>query len=148
MQNFLRMINGGVIATAGDGKIGMVDARDVGAAAAAVLSEEGHEGKTYVLTGPEALTHEEAAGILAETVGIEIRHVPVAPDEIRDTLRQMTGDIWWGHLIVGLHTAIAAGELAPVTDAVERLTGRAPRTLAEFARDHAAELAGTAPAVA
>jgi uncharacterized protein YbjT (DUF2867 family) len=149
MQNFFAMINGGVIATAaGAGRVSMVDARDVGAAAAAVLTETGHDGKTYVLTGREALTFDEAAQTLAEATGTDIQHVRVTQDDIRNALRQMTGDEWLGNLLAALSAVMADDQLATVTDSLQELAGRAPRSLADFARDHAGVLAGAAPAVA
>jgi uncharacterized protein YbjT (DUF2867 family) len=149
MQNVFAMVNGGVIATAaGAGRVSMVDTRDVGAAAAAVLTDAGHDGKTYVLTGREALTFDEAAQTLSEATGTEIRHVSVTEDDIRNALRQMTGDEWLANLLAALSAVIADDQLATVTDSLRALAGRAPRSLSDFARDHAGVIAGGAPAFA
>ena len=148
MQNFFAMINGGVIATAaGAGRVSMVDTRDVGAAAAAVLTEAGHDGKTYVLTGREALTFDEAAQILSEATGTEIAHARVTQDDIRNALREMTGDEWLGDLLAALSAVMADDRLATVTDSLPELTGRAPRSLSDFGRDHAGVFVGSSPAV-
>lgn len=149
MQNFFFMINDGAFATAAeDGKIGMVDVRDIGAVAAVALTEEGHEGKTYAITGPEALSYDEAARILSDAAGVEIRHVRVSQDELGNAIGEMTGDDWLGEALAALHGIDAAGHEAIVTDVVRELTGRTPRSLSDFARDHADVLARLAPTVA
>jgi uncharacterized protein YbjT (DUF2867 family) len=145
MDNFFFMINDGAFATAAeDGKIGLVDVRDVGAAAAAVLTEDGHDGKTYVLTGPEALSFDDAARIFTDVVGVEIRHVRVSQEDLRKAVAAATGSDWFGELLAALHGVDAAGEEAVVTNVVQELTGRPPRSLSDFARDHSGVLAGLA----
>lgn len=149
MQNFFLMINHGTFATAAeDGKVGMVDAGDIGAVAAVTLTEEGHEAKTYPITGPEALSFDEAAKILSDAAGVDIRHIRVSQDDLRNALRQMTGEDWLGELLGALHAVDAAGHEATVTDAVRKITGREARSLSDFARDHADVLARLAPTVA
>ena len=70
MQNFFAMVANGAIHTAAeDGKIAMIDVRDVAAVAAAALTEDGHEGKTYTITGPQAVTFDEAARELSAAAG-------------------------------------------------------------------------------
>jgi uncharacterized protein YbjT (DUF2867 family) len=61
--------------SAAEGKVSQIDIRDVGAAAVSVLTENGHLGKTYTLTGPVALSNSEAAAILSPVLGREIRYV-------------------------------------------------------------------------
>src|ERR671920_2416189 len=61
-----------------DGKLGMIDAHDIGEVAAKVLTEEGHEGKVYILTGPAAISFYDVANALSEVLGKEVSHVPVA----------------------------------------------------------------------
>lgn len=124
-----------------DGTIPFVDTRDVAACAAATLTTEGHEGRTYTLTGPEPLSYAEATEIVAEVTGRELTYVPETMDEAWERLRAAGRPPW----LVASLLAIAGyqrggGATERVTDAVERLTGRPPRTLREFAEDHSEEL--------
>ena len=73
---------GRFFAAAGDAKISAVDVRDIAAVAAAALTE-GHEGRTYDITGPEALTHAEMAERLSAALGRRVEFVDVPPDAMR-----------------------------------------------------------------
>ena len=73
-------LEGKLYAPAGEAQIAMIDPRDVGAAAAAVLTSAGHDGRSYVLTGPEAVTYTQVAAALAEATGREVEFVDL-PDE-------------------------------------------------------------------
>lgn len=117
MSNVPAMLQDGkLFAPAGDARVAMVDPRDVGAAAAALLLDRGHEHETMVVTGPAALTFADAAGAF----GGEYVDVPeeAAPPQF-----------------VPLFRALRAGLAAQVTDSVEQLTGSPPRPIAELARD-------------
>jgi uncharacterized protein YbjT (DUF2867 family) len=134
---------GRLYAPAGDARIAMIDPRDVGAAAAAVLSRPcheaspGHEGQTYLLTGPRAITYAEVAAGLSAATGSTVEFVDVPGDAAREG---MIGDGMPGFAagqIVAMFGALRQGAGAQVSPAVETLTGRAPRDFASFARDHA-----------
>jgi steroid delta-isomerase-like uncharacterized protein len=128
---------GRLYAPAGDARIAMIDPRDVGAAAAAVLTTDGHDGRTYVLTGAAAITYAEAAAALSAATGREVAFVDL-PDA--DARRAMTGsgmpDAVAGE-VVKLFAQLRAGAAERVTTTVEELTGRPARDFAAFARDHA-----------
>ena len=128
---------GRLSAPAGEARIAMVDPRDVGAAAAAVLSTAGHDGRTYILTGPEAITYAEVATGLSAATGREIDFVHVGDEDARrgmieDGLPDLIAD-----QVVTLFAMLRAGAAEEVTPMVESLTGRLPRDFATFARDHA-----------
>src|SRR5215469_7105980 len=72
--------------SAADGKVSQIDIRDIGAAAVRVLTEDGHLGKTYTLTGPAALSNSEIAAILSSVLGREIHYVNLPPDEMKHAL--------------------------------------------------------------
>lgn len=143
MQNLLDQreairAEGGIYSAAADGRVPFVDTRDVAAAAAATLTEPGHEGERYVLTGPEALTYDEVAGILAEVLGRPVEHVEETDDEAWARLRRAGLPPWLAAGQIALYGyQRAGGPTAGVSDAVERLTGRPPRGVEEFVRDHA-----------
>jgi uncharacterized protein YbjT (DUF2867 family) len=126
--------------SAGDGPVGTIDVRDVAGAAVAVLLQEGHERQIYDLTGPESLTFADLAGRLTDAIGRQVSYLDLSDEEHRQRLLAAGAPEWRADFTVGLHRAFregGGGDYAVVTDAVARLTGRAPRTFGEFARDHA-----------
>jgi uncharacterized protein YbjT (DUF2867 family) len=148
MQNVLG--NAGTIATegalygtTGEGRIGTVDTRDIASVARTVLTEPGHTGKTYVLTGPESLTHADMAATLAAVLDKEVRYVDVTPDQYEQTLlgyglpEPLAEDI---RVLYGEIFRSGGGDF--VTTHVQDVTGRAPRSFEEFVRDHATAFAG------
>jgi uncharacterized protein YbjT (DUF2867 family) len=150
MQNLLGMVRDGAIHTAaGDGRVAMVDARDVAAVAVAALTSRRYDGKTYTLTGPQPLSFDEVAEILSEQTGTRIRHLRVAPDDVRTTLERRGVEPWFAEDMATLHHMLATGYEDLVTDDVRTATGTAPGTLAEFACDFADHLTdGTSAAQA
>ena len=83
MQNLIgsarSIVSEGVFRGAmGDGKVGVIDIRDIADVAAAVLTSDGHEGRTYILTGPEAFSMGELAAKLSSVLGKEVRYVNVS----------------------------------------------------------------------
>jgi uncharacterized protein YbjT (DUF2867 family) len=139
MQNLLAMVRCGVLATAAqDGRVAMVDARDVAAVAVSALTSEGHAGKTYTLTGPEALSFDDVAKTLSHSSGPAIAHVRVPAHSLRDAVRGAGAAPWFADDMARLHVMLADGYEDLVTDAVITMTGRPPRTLAQFASEVAA----------
>jgi NAD(P)H dehydrogenase (quinone) len=113
---------------AGDGRVAAVAQDDVAEVAVAVLRQpDAHEGATYDLTGPEALTLAEIAAIL----GPRVRYQPETVEEAYASRAKYGAPDWQIDAWVSTYTAIAAGELAGVTDTVERITGHRPLSLAE-----------------
>jgi NAD(P)H dehydrogenase (quinone) len=113
---------------AGHGRVAAVAQDDVAEVAVAVLRQpDAHEGATYDLTGPEALTLAEIAAIL----GPRVRYQPETVEEAYASRAKYGAPDWQIDAWVSTYTAIAAGELAGVTDTVERITGHRPLTLAE-----------------
>jgi uncharacterized protein YbjT (DUF2867 family) len=138
MQNLLGMLREGAIRTAaGDGRVAMVDARDVAAVSVAALISRRSSDRTYTLTGPQPLTFDEVAETISQHTGKRIRHQRVAPDAVRDALQRSGVQAWFAEDMASLHGMLAAGYENLVTDDVRTATGTAPGTLAEFARDFA-----------
>lgn len=128
---------GRLYAPAGGARIAMIDPRDVGAAAAAVLSCPGHEGQTYLLSGPRAITYAEVAAGLAAATGSTVEFVDVPGEAAREGMVGAGVPGFVAEQIVAMFGRLREGAGAPVSPDVERLTGRAPRDFASFARDHA-----------
>jgi NAD(P)H dehydrogenase (quinone) len=126
----------GVIAgPAGDGRLAAVARDDVAAVAAEVLlAAGGYDGQTLDMTGREAFTLAEAAAELSRLGGPPIRYRDETLEEARASRAGYGAPDWMVEAWISTYTAIAAGDLAAVSDTVERLTGRPPVTLAEYVR--------------
>ena len=129
---------GAVFAPAEGVKIPMIDPRDVAATAAALLAGDGHESRTYELTGPEPITFSDVAAHLSEVTGRPVRFVPVPDDAALEGLGQAGLPDWLAENIVAVFEGLRDDPSAQVTDAVPAISGRQPRHLAEFLADHAA----------
>jgi uncharacterized protein YbjT (DUF2867 family) len=132
---------GMLVAPAGDARIAMIDPRDVAASAAAVLTAAGPGEDTIVLTGPEPITYAELAEQLSRVTGRPVEFVRVSDEDARQAMMAARMPDWLVSHLHLLFKIARAGALAQVTDSVRALTGREPRTFAEFARDHRAVFA-------
>ncbi len=127
----------------GDARVSMVDTRDIAAVAARVLTEPGHGGATYTLTGPAAVTHDEVAAALAAATGRPVTFGDVAPGDFAAALDGVLPD-WQRDGVVEDYAHYRRGEAAAVDPAVATLLGRPARGLDGFARDHATRFAPAA----
>ncbi len=117
---------------AGDGRVSVVAQDDIAAATTAVLDDPAaHERRTYSLTGPEAVTLTEAAATLTRVLGRPFAFHDETVEEAYASRSSYGAADWQVDAWVSTYTAIASGELAPVTGDVELLTGRPPRSLAD-----------------
>lgn len=128
---------GRLFAPAGEATIAMIDPRDVGAAAAAVLTTPGHDGKTHVLTGPEAITYEQAAADLSVATGREVEYIDVPDEAAKQAMIEGGLPEFVAKEIVQVFVMLRQGVGRQVTPTVEELTGSPARDFASFARDHA-----------
>jgi NAD(P)H dehydrogenase (quinone) len=119
---------------AGEGRVGAVARDDVAEVAVAVLLGEGHDGRTYDVTGPEAISLREAAEELSRVTGREVAYHPETIEEAYESRSSYGAPEWEVEGWVTSYAAIAAGELDVVSDTVGELTGRLPMGLAEFLR--------------
>lgn len=115
-----------------------VDIRDINAVAARVFTSSGHEGKTYVITGPEALTFQQAAEKLSSVLGRKIQYVDVPLSAAADGMRQSGMPEWNVHAVSDLLDYFATGAAATVTDTVPRLLGHPAISFEQFVKDHRA----------
>ena len=121
---------------AGSARISMVDTDDVAAVARVLLTEPGHEGEAHVVTGPAAVSYQDVAGALSDRLGRQITCTDVPDDAVRQSLLALGLSPWFVDALVGLYQDYRRsgvdGYAAQVTDAVERLAGRPPRSLADY----------------
>ncbi len=142
VHNELIRERGEILVPAGAGETSFVDARDVGAVAAHVLTTAGHENRVYKLTGPEALDYDEVAAVFSDVLGRKITYGdPSIPAFLR-WARQRHG-LGFGLLMVGIYTTARVGLAARVTDDVRNLLGREPLSVREYVESYAAEFSET-----
>jgi len=142
MQNFHTVWLPGILATgkimvpAAEAKTAFVDARDIAATAAAVLTSSGHAKRAYTLTGGEAFTYAQAAEVLTQETGRRVGYLPVDDASFEAGLVKagLTAD--YAKLMVSLFQSVRAGYAAKVTQDVKTVTGAAPRTLVDYARTY------------
>ncbi|MEU6224141.1 NmrA family NAD(P)-binding protein [Streptomyces sp. NPDC047042] len=113
----------------GDGRVGFVDADDIAAVAVRALTDEHAPDTDLVITGPETLGYDDIAAITTEVTGRPVTHRRLSYEEMRDHLTR-TARIppEFASMLAGMDRAIAEGSEDRVTDTVQRLTGRPPRT--------------------
>ena len=144
MQNLLGTamtvrMQGVIYQPAADASASSIDARDIAAVAAKVLTSDGHAGKAYVLTGPQSLTYQQIAEILTKVRGGNaVRYVPLPPAAAKQGMMQLGFPEWLAQAISELFDAMRDGVMAPVTDEVQRITGKPPRTFEVFATENKA----------
>jgi len=128
---------GKLFAPAGDAGVSMIHPRDVAALASVALLEDGHEGKWYTLTGPEAITFGQVAGYLRGALGREVEYLNV-PDEaaLQGMVEQGLPEFVAGQ-IVTVFGILRGGAQERTTGTVRTLTGREPAGFAEFAGEYA-----------
>jgi uncharacterized protein YbjT (DUF2867 family) len=120
----------------GDGRIGAVARDDVADVAVAVLLGDGHDGQTYDVTGSEATTLQQAAEELSRVTGHDVTYREETLEEAYAYRASYGVPDFEVEGWVTTYAAIAAGDLDVLSDAVARLTGHAPMTLADFLRRH------------
>ena len=113
---------------------GQAVARPAGAVA---LTTRGHEGRTYRLTGPQAVSYADVAEALAAATGGSVEYVDVPEQAAREALAASGMPGWLVEHLVGVFRMIREDVFAATADGVRELTGREPRGVADFARDHA-----------
>jgi len=130
---------GQLVHNSGDGRIAYVSREDC-AAAAAVLTTEGHEDKAYDITGPEPLSQDDVAALLSEVSGRPVEAVAVDDEAFIQGLSASGMPEPAAREIASYGRAIREGYLREASDAVENLTGRPPRSLREVFEAYRHEL--------
>ncbi len=139
MLQFSGMVRdkGMIAAPIGDAHVSVVDVRDNAAVAAAALTEHGHAGRTYTLTGPEALTHAEMAAKLSAATGRPIAFVDASEDDMRHAMTELKMPEWQIDGLIEDYAPYRRGEAAEIATGVREAIGQEPRGFDGFARDYA-----------
>lgn len=140
LQNYLpgqlMAVRNGVIAEpSADGKTGFIDARDIAAVAVTALTQEGHNGKIYTLTGGEAVDRDQVASAISKATGLEVKYTPLTDDQFREAAKGSLPPEYL-EMLLGIFGAIRAGYTEATTPDVQNVLGRAPITLQQFANDY------------
>jgi uncharacterized protein YbjT (DUF2867 family) len=118
-----------------DGKLAMIDVRDIVDVAFAVLTGNGHEGKSYILTGPAAISLNEVAGTLSKVLGKDVKYVSVPGEASLKSMVDMGVPEWIARGYVELSEGFAENFANSVTKNVSALTGHPARSFEQFVRD-------------
>jgi uncharacterized protein YbjT (DUF2867 family) len=122
-----------------DAKVSVVDVRDIAAVAVKSLTENGnnkHNNKTYLITGPEALSYHQMAEILSNATGKKISYVNVSEEEFRGAMKEMGMDDWLINTISELYNYFRKGYASQISSGVEEVTGKKPISFSQFAKDY------------
>lgn len=122
---------------AGGGRTAFIDARDIGAVAARVLTEPGHDHQAYNLTGSEALSYGEVAAILSEELGRPITYSDPSALAFARRFRRRGYNRGYIGVMLGIYLTTRLGLAASISPDVERLLGRPPNTMRQYVRDYA-----------
>ncbi|CAM5295403.1 NAD(P)H azoreductase [Streptomyces avidinii] len=128
--------DGTIWTASGDGRVGFVDAEDIAAVAVRALTDARSPDTDLVLTGPQALSYDDAAAIIAEVTGRAVTHRHLTFEQLRDRWAAEI-PLDFAVMLAGMDRAIADGSEDHTSDTVERLTGRAPGSFRAFVRREA-----------
>ncbi len=146
MQNLLGQVasikQGAYYGNYKEGKMGYIDVRDIAAVAVATLTEPGHDGQSYVLTGGEALNGSEIASKIGKTIGKSVNYVDVPTEAAVQNMTRMGFPEWLAKDLGKMGEFVAAGYTGQTTDVVEKLLKRKPTAMDQFIADHAVAFKG------
>ncbi len=151
MQNLLAFAGGvaheGRLYAPPTGPLPHVHAADVAAVAARALLDDGHAGQSYELTGGTARTYAQVAEAMRDAFGRPVAHVELPAPVVREAMIGQGVPAWLVDALLDLYARSLRGEGTAPTPHVERITGRPPRTLDHFLREHAAAFQPAVPDV-
>lgn len=128
---------GMIFAPGGDAKVSHVDVRDIASVIVAALTQPGHEGKTYVLTGPEAISYQQVAEKIGAAIGKSVNYVPIAPEQFKQGATQFGVPEWLADGLNELYGWYRQGGGELVTTDVTDVIKRPAITFDQFANDFA-----------
>lgn len=139
-EGFMRdLILGGVVALpVTDMREPFIDVDDIADVAVAALTEPGHRGQVYELTGPRLLTFQEAVSEIAQATDEDIAFVPISDEAFTAALKEQGVPREYIWLLGYLFSEVMDGRNSHLTDGVQRALGRVPKDFREYARDAAA----------
>ena len=144
MQNFINFYspsikgNNAFYIPLEDAKVSLVDVRDIAAIAVeSLIDEDKHKNKTYLITGPEALSYHQVAEVLSNATGRKISYVNISEEEAKAAMKEIGMSDWLIITVSELSDYFRKGKASEVSPAVEEVTGRKPISFSQFANDYA-----------
>jgi NAD(P)H dehydrogenase (quinone) len=135
--------SGKLVHNNGDGRTAYVSREDCAAAAAAVLTTDGHEGRIYEITGPESISQAQLAALIGDVTGRPVEAVAIDDEAAAHALVDVGLPPETARAYASFGTAIREGVLDVVSPAVRDLTGRPPRSVREVLAAHRSEIEET-----
>lgn len=136
---FLELVNAGTVSLpAGDYREPFVDVDDIAEVAVAALTEAGHDGEIYELTGPRLLSFQEAVTAIAEASGLPVQYQAISREEFTSALRAQAVPEDFTQLLDYLFALLAKGHNATLSDGVQRALGRPARDFGDYVKQAAA----------
>lgn len=142
MQNTLALAGsiksqGAFYQPAGEAKISHVDVRDIASVAVKVLTEEGHLGKAYDITGPEPLSFDEIAQKISAVIGKPVKYISVSGDDFKQSLIGFGASEWLATVVTELYEGVyQKGWASGVTDSIKTVAKKEPITFDKFVEDY------------
>lgn len=133
---------GKILLPVGSAKGSFIDARDIAAVAAQLLTSDRFDNRDFDLTGPQALNHDEVAAILSRETGRTIAFEDIPPEAMRTMLLDARLPRDYAEFMLVILGFFKAGYAERTTDAVQQITGHAPRRFEQYAKDHRAAWLG------
>ena len=137
---------GRIVTATGEGRVALVDARDIAAVAVRALLDEPSHDTEHVLTGPQALSWSQVADLVSTVLGRPVRHEAVSAQELTRRWVAAGAAEGFARSLAALDEEIGRGAEDRTTDTVERITGRPPRALRDLLVEQLAEQLAERPA--
>ncbi len=143
MQNYLSNFGatikeqGAFYLAQGDSKYSVVDVKDIAAVAVKALTQAGHEGKAYVITGPEALSNAQIAEKLSKAIGKPVKYVAISDDQMRSAMQEQGAPQVMIDSLIDLMHFYVSGKGAVLSGDVEKVIKRPPTSFDDFAKQNA-----------
>jgi uncharacterized protein YbjT (DUF2867 family) len=131
--------SGRLRASTGDGRIAFIHPDDLADVAVQTLVTRDHEHTSLVITGPESLSYRAMAETIGGAIGARVRFEAISDDQALELALGWSESREYAEALVDIWRAIREGRLTTVTDEVERVLGRKPRSFAQWANENAAE---------
>jgi uncharacterized protein YbjT (DUF2867 family) len=119
----------------GDGKLGMVDLRDIVDCAERSVVSDTYDNEVFTLTGPESISFHDIANRLTNALGRPVQYVSVPPEAVEQSIRAMGMGDWYAQVMRDLCKAYRENWGDVTTDDVARIAGHSPRSFEVFARE-------------
>ncbi len=116
----------------GEGKLSMIDVRDIADACVSLVMQQKHQNKIYHLNGPESISFSDIAETVSEGLGKTVNYVPVPIEAVGDGIRKAGMGEWFAGVMMDYSKAYSTGWGDIINDDFEKITGKKPRNFKQF----------------